>query len=443
MTRETIVIGLGTWGVGHLQPTLWKDPRVPVDASINFNYYRRWAELGEAGLLDFLFLADSQFITHHSPNHEINRLEPFTLLSALAPLTQHIGLVGTASTTYNAPFNLARRFASLELISGGRSGWNVVAGRDSGTAANFGQSEHADHDTRYRMALEHVRVVQGLWDSFEEGAFPADLDTGRFFDPDKLHRLDHRGEFYSVAGPLSVSRSPQGQPVLFQAGGSEQGREFAATIAEGAFAAVRTFEESVAYYSDIKRRAVARGRDADSVLLLPWVTPTVAPTTAEALELARHHFEEDHQFEYLLAQFGRDFHWHDFSVYDPDAPFPDLSDQPDLVTLPQAIALVGRARREKLTLREAVLSSAGATTFRAPAFTGSAEDVADELERWFRGQALDGIKAVFRTEDDIRAFTEHVVPILQQRGLFRTRYEHTTLRGNLGLKVPENRYSRN
>lgn len=441
MSRNSIVIGLGTWGVGHAQPSLWKDPRVPFDASISFDYYRRWAELGEQGLLDFLFLADSQFITHHSPNHEINRLEPFTLLSALAPLTRSIGLVATASTTYNAPFNIARRFASLELISGGRAGWNVVAGRDSGTAANFGQTAHADHDTRYRMALEHVRVVQGLWDSYEEGAFPADLESGRFFDPDKLHALDHRGEFYSVAGPLSVSRSPQGQPVLFQAGGSEQGRDFAARIAEGAFAAVRTFEDSAEYYADIKRRAVAHGRDEDSVLLLPWVTPTVADTTAQALELARYNFEQDNAFDYLLRQFGRDFHWHDFSAYDPDAPFPDLSERPELVTLPQAIDIVARAAREGWSLRETVLAGAGAKTFSPPAFTGSAADVADELERWFRGRALDGIKAVFRTEDDIRAFTGGVVPRLQEKGLFRTRYEHSTLRGNLGLEVPANRYS--
>jgi FMN-dependent oxidoreductase (nitrilotriacetate monooxygenase family) len=435
-----IVLGLGTWGVGHFQPALWKDPEIPADASVNVAFHREWAQEAERAKLDFLLLADSQYITAHSPNHELNRFEPFTLLSALAVLTSRIGLVVTASTSYNSPYNLARRFASLEQLAGGRSGWNVVASRDSGTARNFGRPDHYDHDTRYRRALEHVRVVQGLWDSYEAGAFPADVANDRFFDPTKLHALDHVGEFFSVAGPLAVDRSPQGQPVLFQAGGSPQGRDFAARVTEVAFAAVRSFEHSLEYAEDIRARARAHGRQ-EPVLFVPWLNPVIADTDADAIELARENFEQDTSIDYLVRQFGRNFDWHDFTRYDLDAPFPSTFDDRLGDLIPDTRAIVHEAAKNGWTLREAVVTTSGAGEFRPPVFTGSAETVAAEIERWFAAGALDGIKAVFRTPSSLRRFTRGVVPILQDRGLFRTEYEASTLRGHLGLAVPENRYT--
>src|SRR6476661_4634724 len=222
MTRRQLKLGAvltPTGGPGH--PYTWLDPEIPADASVDIDWYIRYARLAEQARFDLVFIVDSQFITPDSPPHYLNRLEPLTLLSAVAVSTSHIGLVGTLTTSYNTPFNLARRLASLDLISGGRAGWNVVATGDGGTAANYSRDEHFDYPSRYGRALESVRVAQGLWNSYEDDAFPRDVATGRFLDPSRQHRLDHEGEHFSVRGPLNISRSPQGQPVIFQAGDSE------------------------------------------------------------------------------------------------------------------------------------------------------------------------------------------------------------------------------
>lgn len=440
--RKHLVFGLGTWGVGQFQPTLWRDPRIPTDASVSLAYYREWARRAEAARLDFLFLADSQHVSHQSPPHELNRLEPFTLLSALAAVTERIGLVLTASTSYNSPYNIARRIASLDLLSGGRAGWNVVATRDNKTALNFGRAEHYDHDTRYRRALEHVSVVQGLWDSYEDGAFPADVEQGVYFDPAKLHALDHHGEFFDVVGPIAVGRSPQGQPVIFQAGGSDQGRDFAARVAEGAFGKVDSKADALAYAHDLKRRATREhGRHEAEILFLPWLTPVIADTDHGADELARQHFAEDYSFPYLLELLGRDFNWHDFSVYDLDGPFPvdAVANLPEVS--PRGRAVVEDARAQGWTLREAAKAAAGAESYTPPLFTGSAETVAREFADWFEVGALDGAKLVFRTFDDLDAFTSGVLPLLRDRGLYRDEYDADTLRGHLRLDVPTNRYT--
>lgn len=251
MSRK-IHLALHPYGVGGPgQHGLWKDPRVAKNASIDINYYIRQAQAAEHALFDALFVVDSQFINATYPAHYLNRLEPLTLLSAVATHTKHIGLVGTASSTYNSPFNLARRFASLDHISGGRAGWNVVTSFDTGASKNFGLEEHLDYTTRYGRALEFVQVARGLWDSYQDGAFPADVERGVFLDPAKLHALDHVGEHFSVAGPLNLSRSPQGQPVIFQAGVSEEGRDLAAQVAEGIYAPGGPLEQAQAYYTDI------------------------------------------------------------------------------------------------------------------------------------------------------------------------------------------------
>src|ERR1700677_3130654 len=321
--QRQLKLGAVTMGAGGPgQHYLWLDPEIPGDSSVNINWYIEQARLAEAAKFDLIFIVDSQFITADSPPHYLNRLEPITLLSALAVTTRHLGLVATTTTSYNDPFNLARRLASLDLISGGRSGWNVVTSGDAGAAANFSRDEHFDYDTRYARGLEFVRVAQGLWDSYEADAFPRDRSTRTFLDPARQHALNHKGEHFQVAGPLNVSRSPQGQPVIFQAGDSEQGRDLGATIAEGIFTFGPSLEAAQAFYTDIKRRAVAKGRSPDEILIMPAASFFVGDTDAQARAIEHDLQVGDRDFDRALAELGRPFAWHDFRQYDLDAPFP-------------------------------------------------------------------------------------------------------------------------
>ncbi|MCX4569752.1 MULTISPECIES: LLM class flavin-dependent oxidoreductase [Streptomyces] len=439
MSRR-IHLALHPYGVGGPgQHGLWKDPRVAKNASIDVNYYIRQAQAAEHALFDALFIVDSQFINATYPHHYLNRLEPLTLLSAVATHTRHIGLVGTASSTYNAPFNLARRFASLDLISGGRAGWNVVTSFDTGTARNFGLDEHPDYASRYGRALEFVQVTQGLWDSYEDDAFPADVERNVFLDPSKLHALNHEGEHFKVAGPLNISRSPQGQPVIFQAGVSEEGRDLAARVAEGIYAPGGSLEEAQEYYADIKRRTAAYGRDPEHIKIFIHGGPVVAATDEAARRREREIFEEDNDFDRNLALLGRSFGAYDFSVHELDAPFPEVAHLAEKGGRTNATQIIARAKEQNLTLREVADS---VNQFRRSPFTGSPRTVADTIEQWFEAGTFDGINLAFRTDDELELFIDGVVPLLQKRGLFRTAYEADTLRGNLGLPVPANRYSR-
>ncbi|OZM77837.1 NtaA/DmoA family FMN-dependent monooxygenase [Pseudonocardia sp. MH-G8] len=415
----------------------WRHPEVPGDASIDIRWYAARAQQAEAALFDLVFIVDSQFITPDSPPHYLNRLEPLTLLSALAVSTTHIGLVGTLTTSYNSPFNVARRLASLDLISGGRAGWNVVATGDGGTAGNYGLEENYDYATRYGRALEHVRVAQGLWDSYEDDAFPRDAATGVFVDPARQHRLDHRGEHFCVVGPLNISRSPQGQPVIFQAGDSEEGRDLGAAVGEGIFTHAATVEQGVAFARDIKARAAAKGRDPEHVLILPGVNPVIADTD----EAARARQEEallGKDFAKTLAQFGRPFGWHDFSRYDLDAPFPELGDLGATSFRTRAEQIKALARDNGYTLRQTVEH---VTREQRSPFVGSPRTVADEIQRWFEAGALDGLNLTVTVPSEFARFTDEVLPILRERGIVRSAYESTTLRGNLGLPVPPNRHT--
>jgi FMN-dependent oxidoreductase (nitrilotriacetate monooxygenase family) len=438
MSRK-IHLALSAYGVGGPgQHGLWKDPRVPSNASIDIDYYIKQAQAAEQGLFDAYFIVDSQFINSTYPSHYLNRLEPLTLLSAVATHTRSIGLVGTASSTYNSPFNLARRFASLDHISHGRAGWNVVTSFDTGTSRNYGLDEHLDYATRYGRALEAVRVIQGLWDSYEDDAFPADVQRGVFLDPTRLHALNHVGEHFRVDGPLNLSRSAQGQPVIFQAGVSEDGRNLAAHVAEGIYAPGGTLEESQAYHADIKRRAAALGRDPDHVVILIGASPVVAGTDEEALRLSRDIYEADNDFERKLGFLGRAFGAYDFSRHDLDAPFPDVADMAEKGGRTRGLELVQRAKEQNLTLRQVVES---VTEYQPSPFTGSPETVADALGGWVEARATDGFNLRFRTIDDLERFVGDVVPLLQKRGQFRTEYEADTLRGNLGLPIPVNRWT--
>jgi FMN-dependent oxidoreductase (nitrilotriacetate monooxygenase family) len=439
MSRK-LHLALHPYGVGGPgQHGLWKDPTVAKNASIDINYYIRLAKLAEDALFDALFVVDSQFINATYPAHYLNRLEPLTLLSAVATHTRHLGLVGTASSTYNSPFNLARRFASLDHISGGRAGWNVVTSFDTGASRNFGLEEHLDYTTRYGRALEFVRVARGLWDSYEDDAFPADVERGVFLDPAKLHALNHVGEHFRVDGPLNLSRSPQGQPVIFQAGVSEEGRDLAAQVAEGIYAPGGSLADAAAYYADIKARTAAYGRDPDHIKIFIHGSPIVRDTDEAARQRALEIIDEDNDFDRNVALLGRAFGAHDFSQYDLDAPFPDVAHLAEKGGRTGATKIIDKARAEGLTLRQVVESFSDR---KQSPFVGAPETVADTIEQWFTAGTFDGINLAFRNDEDLTRFVESVVPLLQKRGLFRTEYEATTLRGNLGLPIPANRYSR-
>lgn len=261
------VVPLGSGGYG--QHRLWRDPTIPANASVNLEWYKEIVQLSESAAFDFVFLADSLHAGPRSSPHSLNRFEPFTLLSALAMHTRRIGLVGTASTSYNSPFNLARRIASLDLLSGGRAGWNVVTTGDPGTAQNFGLSAHFTSEERYGRAHEYVEVVRGLWDSYEDDAFRYDKESGCFVDLEKQHALNHSGKHFTVAGPLNIQRSKQSHPVLFQAGDSDLGRDLGARVADAVFTNASRRSELKKFSADLRRRAVLSGRASNDVLIFP------------------------------------------------------------------------------------------------------------------------------------------------------------------------------
>jgi FMN-dependent oxidoreductase (nitrilotriacetate monooxygenase family) len=313
----------------------------------------------------------------------------------------------------------------------------VVTSLDPGTSKNYGREEHFDYPTRYGRALEHVRVAQGLWDSYEDDAFPRDKAAGVFFDPSRQHTLDHQGEHFSVVGPLNIESSAQGRPVIFQAGDSEEGRDLAATVGEGIFTMARSFEEAQDFYAEMKGRAADKGRDPDEMVIMPSMMPVLADTDEEAQELKEAR-DGAKSFEKSLAEFSRPYAWHDFSQYDPDAPFPDVAQFAARGGATMTRRLETMAREKGLTLRETVLYAE--RSFRG-SFIGSPQTVADEIERWFEGRAADGFILHVTVPSEFTRFTDEVLPILRERGLARSSYQEDTLRGHLGLAIPKNRYT--
>jgi FMN-dependent oxidoreductase (nitrilotriacetate monooxygenase family) len=435
MSRKQLRLGAILAGVGTTQNG-WRDANLPGDASIDIDWYRENARKAEAAKFDLVFIVDSPYITPDTAPHFLNRLEPLTLLSAVAGATTRIGLVATLTASYTEPFNVARQFGSLDLISRGRAGWNVVTTGLEGAARNYGRDEHFDHGLRYRRAREHLAVVRGLWDSYEDDAFPRDRERGVFLDKSRLHALNHQGEFFKVAGPLNISRSRQGQPVIFQAGSSEDGREFAASEAEGIYSNEENFEDAREFYDDIKRRTRAHGRDPDHLLIFPGLTPVIAETDAEAERLEQNTLGKL-DLGKALVQLGRPFNYHDFSRYPLDEPFPELGDLGTNGYRGHAERIKRVASDQKLTLRETAWRFAA----RRSPFVGSPLTIADEIERWFRGGAVDGFNLRVSNPGDFELFLTRVIPILRERGLVRSEYQHDTLRGHLGLPVPENRYT--
>jgi len=416
----------------------WRDPAVAPNAASQIDGYREFARIGEAGKLDFGFIADSAYISEGSPWEFLSRPDPMAALSALVPGTTNLGLVGTLSTSYSYPFTTARQLASLDQISGGRAGWNVVTSAYSDMGQNYGGAALPPHDVRYQIADEYINVCKGLWDSFDDDAFVRDRNSGIYLDYDKMHRLDHIGEYFRVQGPLNMERTPQGYPVIFQAGASDAGRNLAAKHGEVIFASVFEADDAskaVSYAQDVRSRAVGFGRSASDMLVLPAAYPIVGSTESEAVAKYEHqaaYFEIDQALKVL----SRYFNFFDFTKFPLDEPLPDISGiaSDGFETMTRYYA--GVAREESLTLRQ--LAHRAATP--KGSFVGTPKSVADEMQAQFESGAFDGF-VLFGTHVHLREFTEQVLPILRKRGLFREEYESETLRGNLGFARPQSRYA--
>ncbi|WP_339270879.1 LLM class flavin-dependent oxidoreductase [Paenibacillus sp. FSL K6-1330] len=434
--QRPLKLGALLHGVGG-GTSMWRHPDAQPDASVNFELYKQWVQKAEEGRFDLIFIADGLYINEKSIPHFLNRFEPITILSALAAVSQNIGLVGTLSTSYSEPFTVARQFASLDKISNGRAGWNIVTSPLEGSALNYGKKEHPEHDKRYRIATEYLEVARGLWDSWEDDAFVRNKETGVFFDPEKMHTLNHEGEFFSVKGPLNIARSKQGQPVIFQAGSSEVGKNYASKEADAVFTGHESVEDAAAFYQDVKSRAAGFGRNPDEVLIFPGISPIIG-STAEEAERKYEEIASLVTIENALDYLGRFFEHHDFSQYPLDEPFPELGDLGKNSFQSGTDKIKRDAKEKGLTLRQVALQSA---TPRG-GFIGTPEQVADKIQAWFEAGAADGFMITAAVPNGLEDFVDHVVPLLQERGIYRTEYESDTLRGNLGLPVPENRYSK-
>ncbi|MDI9219833.1 LLM class flavin-dependent oxidoreductase [Pantoea sp. EA-12] len=434
-TQRQLRLGAIIQGVsGNM--SAWRHPDAIADASINVDYVLDLARKAEQAKIDFLFVADGLYITAQSIPHFLNRFEPITLLSALSLVTQKIGLVATLSTSYSEPFTVARQFASLDQLSGGRVGWNVVTSPLEGSAKNFSRDTHPEHDERYRVASEYLQVTKGLWDSWEEDAFVRDKASGQFFDHDKLHTLNHKGKYFAVQGPLNVGRSPQGRPIVFQAGASEAGKAFAAEAADAIYTRQETLAEARAFREDVRRRLVARGRDADDIRVFQGISVIIGDSEEDA-ERRYQQTAELVTIDKALEYLGRYFEHHDFSQYPLEAPFPDIGDLGENSFRSTTDKIKQNARERGLTLRQAALEEA---TPR-PSFLGTAEQVADGLAQWFLEGGTDGFIVRGGTPTAFDDFVTQVIPLLQARGIYRTEYEGDTLRENLGLATPENQFA--
>jgi len=417
----------------------WRYPGAYPDANFNLQHIERFAQTLEQARFDAFFMADHLAVLNMPMNalrrsHTVTSFEPFTLLSYLAHSTRHIGLVATASTTFDEPYHIARRFASLDHISGGRAGWNIVTTANPDAALNFGLEEHVDHDERYRRAREFYDVVTGLWDSFSDRAFVRDVEAGIYFDPGQMHVLNHKGKYLSVRGPLNIARPVQGWPVIVQAGSSEAGRQLAAETAEVVFAASSTLAEGRRFYADVKGRMEKLGRSREHLKILPGAFVVVGESLAEAQE-KRQRLDDLVHYDSAIASLST---WlgHDASGFDPDGPLPEIPETNASQTgRARAVEL---ARRENLTVRELARRVGG---YGGLAFVGTPSSIADGMQEWLESEGSDGFNILFSDlPSGLEDFTRQVVPELQRRGIFRTEYEGKTLRENLGLHRPPNQF---
>lgn len=418
----------------------WRYPGAWPDANFNLRHLTYMAQRLEAAKCDAFFMADHLAVLNMPVealrrSHTVTSFEPFTLLSALAAVTERIGLIATASTSYDEPYHVARRFASLDHISGGRAGWNIVTTSNPDAALNFGREDQPVHADRYARAREFYDAVTGLWDTFADDAFTRDVQSGQYFDPARMHVLGHKGPELSVRGPLNIARPPQGWPVIVQAGASEPGRQLAAETAEAVFAAPQSLADGRAFYTDVKSRAVAAGRAREDIVILPGAFVIVGETIAEA-KAKRAALDSLVYYESAIASLSIALGF-DASGFDPDAPLPE-----DLPETNQSKSsrdrVIAMARSEGLTVRQLAQRQGG---YSGLSFIGTPASIADEMEEWLDQGGSDGFNIMFPfLPAGLTDFTDQVVPELQRRGLFRRDYEGATLRDHLGLKRPPNRF---
>ena len=417
----------------------WRYPGAWPDANFNLKHLISFAQKLERGRFDAFFMADHLGVLNMpmaalKRSATVTSFDPLTLLPALAMVTEHLELIATASTTFEPPYLIARRFASLDHISGGRAAWNLVTTSNPDSALNFGLTEHMEHGERYRRAREFYDVVTGLWDSWAEDAFVRDVEEGIYFDPDRLHVLDHKGEFLSVRGPLNIARPVQGWPVIVQAGASDAGRQLAAETAEMVFAGGGRLADTQAYYADVKSRAERLGRNPDHIKILPGCLVVVGDTVEEATKkraLLDSLVHPDSGIASLSIALGTDA-----SKFDLDGPLPDIPESNASKSGRERV--IARARRDNLTVRQLAQISGA---YGGLAMVGTPKTIVDQMEEFFFGGACDGFNIMFPyVPGGLDDFVDRVVPELQRRGLFRREYEGKTLRENLGLPRPENRF---
>lgn len=432
---KTVTFGIMLQGPGgHMNA--WKHPSGPADASTNFDFFVKTARKAEANGIAFAFVADGLYINEQSIPHFLNRFEPVSILSALAASTSKIGLVGTVSTSYSDPFTIARQFATLDLISGGRAGWNAVTSPLEGSGRNYSR-EHPDHELRYEIAEEYIDITKGLWDSWDDDAFVRDRAKGIYADREKMHRLDHHGRFFRVEGPLNIGRSKQGQPVVFQAGASDSGIRLAGKHADAVFTSGGPFNDAQVFYKQVKQSAIAQGRASAELRVFPGIGPIVGVTPEEA-EAKYQAIRDLVTIEEALLYLGRFFDHHDFSQYSLDEAFPDLGDIGRNNFRATTDRIKKTAKDKKLTLRDVALEAATPRT----AFIGTAEHIADEIIRWIDGEAADGFILGFPViAEGLDDFIDHVLPILRSKGYFSESLKGATLREHLGLPYRASRYA--
>jgi FMN-dependent oxidoreductase (nitrilotriacetate monooxygenase family) len=417
----------------------WRYPGAFPDANFNFSHLKRFAQTLERGRFDAFFMADHLAVLNMpmaalKRSATVTSFDPLTLLPALAVVTERLGLIATASTTYNEPYHIARKFASLDHISGGRAGWNVVTTSNPDAALNFGLEEHVEHGERYRRAREFFDVVTGLWDSFADDAFIRDVENGIYFDPERMHVLNHKGEHLSVRGPLNVARPIQGWPVIVQAGASDAGRQLAAETAEVIFAGGGSLADAQRFYADVKGRMEALGRSRDHMKILPGALVVVGETVAEA-RAKRERLDSlvhpDSGLASLSIALGVDA-----SQFDLDGPLPDIPETNQSKSGRERV--IARARRDNLTVRQLAQIAGG---YGGGGFVGTPQTIADQMQEWLESEACDGFNIMFPyVPGGLDDFVDLVVPELQRRGLFRRDYEGKTLRENLDLPRPANRF---
>ncbi|WP_069163294.1 LLM class flavin-dependent oxidoreductase [Nocardia altamirensis] len=425
-------------GVGHHEAA-WRHPRTEAHRVLDVRHFQELGRIAERGKLDSVFFADGLAVGPRIKRNTLAVFEPITLLAAIAAATSRVGLIATASTTYHEPFNLARVFASLDHLSGGRAGWNIVTSAGEDEALNFGYDRVPEHARRYERAQEFVEVATKLWDSWAADAIVLDAEAGVFADPDKVHTIDFDGPRFQVRGPLNTPRPPQGRPLLVQAGSSESGKEFAAQHAEAVFTAQRTLAEGQAFYRDLKSRLPKYGRTADELKVLPGLVPFIADTTEAALALEQEFTDlisPDYALRQLSTLLGVDLTEHAL-----DAPLPPLPSEHEIETHKSRFTLIKElATNENLTVRQLIGKLGGGRGHRT--FAGTPTQVADELQSWFENGAADGFNIMPPyLPGGLEDFVDQVVPILQERGLFRTDYTADTLRGHYGLDPVESQFA--